>query len=83
MLIVSGVLVRLITGNLLFISFYGLAAWAISFAAMRKYAQHSSALDLEGFSPAGLLVFWSLWFVALYAFLIFLTGALMKTGKPI
>lgn len=77
MLIASGALLRVFTGNLVFISACGLVSWGISMGMMHRYVQEKRALGVEiEFGPKGLLIFWAIWFGPLYAFLVFLTGAL-------
>jgi hypothetical protein len=80
LLIASGALLRVFTSNLVFICACGLVSWVLSVGVTRWYVQEKRALGAEiEFGPKGFLVYWAIWFGPLYAFLVFLTGALITT----
>ena len=79
-LLVSGALVRIFSGDLRVIAACGLVTWAICIGLMRRYVQAKTAIGAEvEFGSRGFLIWWAISFAAVYAFLVFFTGALLSS----
>lgn len=78
-LLVSGPLIRLFTSNLTLITACGSLIWVIYVDLTRRYVRAKTAIGAEvELGPRGLLVWSAIWYAALYVFLVFFTGALLR-----
>lgn len=79
LLLSSGALLRLFTANLTIITIYGLVVWAICLVLVRRYSRATTAIGGEvDLGAKGLLAWSGISFAAVYAFLVFITGALLS-----
>ena len=76
-LVFSGVLVRLFTGRLLVICVWGVATCLFSALMMHKYIRDKAMIRGEAELPKAYLLLGALLYLTLYAFYVFLTGALL------
>ena len=76
-LVFSGVLVRLFTGRFTVICVWGLATCLFSVLMMHRYIREKAAIRGEVELSKAYLLLWALLYLVLYAFYVFLTGALL------
>jgi hypothetical protein len=73
----SGILVRLFTGRLAVICVWGLATCLFSVLMMDRYIREKAAIRGEPELSKAYLLLWAFLYLVLYAFYVFLTGALL------
>ncbi len=76
-LVFSGILVRLFTGRLPIICIWGIATCVLSVLLMHRYFREKAAIRGEAKLSKAYLLLWALVYLVLYAFYVFLTGALL------